>query len=748
MLVQTLERDHKFDKREDPSIIIGMNLEEDEDFLLERGVDFQIRVYTYGWMELSKFYGLRKSTSKNRQLLQPEPEPDVNWGVICDWLQDCCANHKGDVNKEADSTIVPQMRVIDVEEGCVVMAPPHCKYASLSYVWGKPSDQDLSARTENITNLEKKGYLFKNPPTATVHDAMVACAKLGLRYLWTDRLCILQDAIQDKHTQVNAMDVIYSCSVVTLVALAGVDAHYGLPGVHMRKNSTANLRDTGWTTRGWTFQEAVLSPRLLYFPNDGVYFECCHEPFVKDENAFLHPNVTRDRCKGQFNLSSSNDLVKQYTQRSLTYKTDILNAFSGILNAKYGPYHHFGISLHKFDKEILWQYGPGAHIPRTPPSGGIFPSWAWCTMDQATGYSFRGFVNLSAAPLALWGLVESDDTGKHSLRFFQYENPQAWQTWDDVFAQYAALAVIKAWNEGCYPGQLSTTLLHLRISYVSPAPVRRIILEILKFLSRNCVFGFLISQTVCLRFSAGTWKQIMTCIMSTWSSLYDLCKTAHEVDSSDYDSTCAHDPNTIFPPHCIELGSKLGRILVSTQFVRLPLERFLASTFDLLAWRNRKEDGCKVFVEGCGLDMQSWRRIQKSTPNIQIDVLALSLELYPHSNTAWHHPRSPSENILCEELSYWCDSAGQPLYVDTLNQINSDDGSTLTDYTPREECNNPSDGEESNHDPNHGKPRYALFVNVMIVETKDGESRRIGIGKTSLKLWTKGKPELGTFVLK
>ncbi|KAB8224643.1 hypothetical protein BDV33DRAFT_233104 [Aspergillus novoparasiticus] len=359
-------------------------------------------------MEFSNFYGLRKSTSKNRQLLQPEPEPDVNWGVIRDWLQDCCANHKGVVNKEADSTILPQMRVIDVEEGCVVMAPPHCRYASLNYVWGKPSDQDLSARTENITNLEKKGYLFKNLPTATIHDAM------------TDRLYILQDAIQDKHAQLNAMDVIYSCSVVTLVALAGVDAHYGLPGVHMRKRTPRPILETQglylireletytkacdrarWTTRGWTFQEAILSPRLLYFTNDGVYFECCHDPFLKDENAFLHPNVTRDRCKGQFNLSSSNDLVKQYTQRSLTYKTDILNA---------------------------------------------------------------------------------------------------------------------------------------------------------------------------------------------------------------------------------------------------------------------KEDGCIVFVEGCGLDMQSWRRIRKSTPNIQIDVLALSLELYSHSNTTWHHPRNPSENILCEEISYWCDSAGQPLY--------------------------------------------------------------------------------------
>lgn len=347
--------------------------------------------------------------------MQPEPEPDVNWGVIRDWLQDCCANHKGDVNKEADSTIIPQMRVFDVEEGCVVMAPPHCKYASLSYVWGKPSDQDLSARTENITNLEKKGYLYKNLPTATFHDAMVACAKLGLRYLGTDRLCILQDAIQDKHTQVNAMDVIYSCSVVTLVVLAGVNAHYDLPGVHMRKRTPGPILETQglylirepdtytkacdfavWASRGWTLQEAVLSPRLLFFTNDGVYFECCHDPFVKDENAFVHPNYKRDRCKGQSNLSSSNDLVKQYTQRSL---------------------------------------------------------------------------------------------------------------------------------------------------------------------------------------------------------------------------------------------------------------------------RSRKEDGCSVFVEGCGLDMQSWWRIRESTPNIQIDVLALSLELYPHSKTAWHHPRNLGEKIFGEELSYWRDSAGQPLYL-------------------------------------------------------------------------------------
>ncbi|KAB8208290.1 hypothetical protein BDV34DRAFT_54220 [Aspergillus parasiticus] len=151
-------------------------------------------------------------------------------------------------------------------------------------------------------------------------------------------------------------------------------------------------------------------------------------------------------------------------------------------------------------------------------------------------------------------------------------------------------------------------------------------------------------------------------------------------------------------------------------------------------------------VTGCGLDLQSWQRIRKSAPDIHLEVLALSLELYPRSKPPWGSPRRPKLEVLDEELSYWRDSAGQPLYVDTLNQINSDDGSILTDYTPwKKECNNPS--ESSDHDSTTHKPRYAFFVNVMIVETKDGESRRIGIGKTFLKLWTKAKPEFGSFVL-
>jgi hypothetical protein len=72
----------------------------------------------------------------------------------------------------------------------------------------------------------------------TIKDAITACKKLQIRNLWVDRLCILQDEepnTRDLH--LNAMGEIYGNSYSTLVAMAGNDAEYGLPGVDSIKQS-------------------------------------------------------------------------------------------------------------------------------------------------------------------------------------------------------------------------------------------------------------------------------------------------------------------------------------------------------------------------------------------------------------------------------------------------------------------------------------------------------------------------------
>ena len=77
------------------------------------------------------------------------------------------------------------------------------------------------------------------------------------------------------------------------MAAAGEDKTYGLPGVGETSRTPqataslnrlcvistitdphASIRSSRWASRGWTFQEAVLSRRCLFFTDQQMYFEC------------------------------------------------------------------------------------------------------------------------------------------------------------------------------------------------------------------------------------------------------------------------------------------------------------------------------------------------------------------------------------------------------------------------------------------------------------------------------------------
>ncbi|KAK4223990.1 hypothetical protein QBC38DRAFT_486473, partial [Podospora fimiseda] len=89
------------------------------------------------------------------------------------------------------------------------------------------------------------------------------------------------------------MDRIYSKSIVTIIAAAGNDSKYGLPGVSKRhrlwqprgqiagativrvpEHTTHTLQKSTWSTRGWTYQEGFLSQRRLIFTDHQVSFLC------------------------------------------------------------------------------------------------------------------------------------------------------------------------------------------------------------------------------------------------------------------------------------------------------------------------------------------------------------------------------------------------------------------------------------------------------------------------------------------
>jgi hypothetical protein len=92
-------------------------------------------------------------------------------------------------------------------------------------------DGDLQATKENTNELEAVGRLHGIGVPLTIRDAMTACKKLGERYLWVDRLCIIQDDMDIKQSQIDAMGEIFRCASFTIAAIAGDGAHHGLPGV-------------------------------------------------------------------------------------------------------------------------------------------------------------------------------------------------------------------------------------------------------------------------------------------------------------------------------------------------------------------------------------------------------------------------------------------------------------------------------------------------------------------------------------
>ena len=204
------------------------------------------------------------------------------------WLEICEALHT--FHFVVDS----QLRLIDLEMYCLVAAPQHCRYISLSYVWG--ASQTLTLTKSNHAKLQIPGALapWTRGLARTIGDSISLVKSMQERYLWVDSLCIIQDDPEDVRVQLEVMDKVYRNAVLTIVACHGSDAESGLPGIQPASRSTKQIitevegrtllsytpdrwrakRECKWETRGWTYQEKRLSSRLLYVTIHQVYFEC------------------------------------------------------------------------------------------------------------------------------------------------------------------------------------------------------------------------------------------------------------------------------------------------------------------------------------------------------------------------------------------------------------------------------------------------------------------------------------------
>ncbi|EGN94889.1 hypothetical protein SERLA73DRAFT_187983, partial [Serpula lacrymans var. lacrymans S7.3] len=137
----------------------------------------------------------------------------ASYKLASECIAECTRHH--DSCPKPDQTILPT-RVIDCSEPNrpKMVICTQGSYVALSYVWGETQPYSTTA---NIDSLVRDGLDIEKLPK-TIKDAILSTCRLGLRYLWIDAFCILQDSRKDKNREIRQMRRIYRDAYVTIVA--------------------------------------------------------------------------------------------------------------------------------------------------------------------------------------------------------------------------------------------------------------------------------------------------------------------------------------------------------------------------------------------------------------------------------------------------------------------------------------------------------------------------------------------------
>ncbi|TRX90243.1 hypothetical protein FHL15_008788 [Xylaria flabelliformis] len=101
---------------------------------------------------------------------------------------------------------------------------------ALSYIWKVSLDDNIKLEKANVEMLTESRGLRRVQPPNIITDAINLYCSLDERYLWIDRLCIIQDDEITKPVQINAMDAIYRSANFTTVGALNTRDDIGLPG--------------------------------------------------------------------------------------------------------------------------------------------------------------------------------------------------------------------------------------------------------------------------------------------------------------------------------------------------------------------------------------------------------------------------------------------------------------------------------------------------------------------------------------
>lgn len=257
-----------------------------------------------------------------------------------------------DVGSSSGSTKLVLARARDLRE----------PYLALSYCWGEVVHPTMLNDSNTSAFLE---FIDEDTLTAAHRECITIARQLGIRYVWIDALCIIQGNQDDWYDESKRMAEVYGNATLTVIAGRSADSHAGFMSnmlEHKAPPCAISLaKDMGdvflclsremtigpINTRGWCFQEKVLSRRTLLYAAQQVSFSCQRTELweggrfinqgppplriglFSNSRGFIE-RAGLDQLRAQMLDLWYREILPGYTIRQLSEPTDIFAAVSSI----------------------------------------------------------------------------------------------------------------------------------------------------------------------------------------------------------------------------------------------------------------------------------------------------------------------------------------------------------------------------------------------------------------------------------
>ena len=360
---------------------------------------------------------------------------DRSFDCVSMWILECLRNHPQCIRKrgvyQRQKVWEPPSRVIEISHDANSNAytklcetarleksvGSSLRYATLSHRWGSDDHGRL-------IRANYQEYLQNIPPDVLSNvftDAIRIARRLGLRYIWIDAFCIVQDSKEDWSQEALRMSLIYSNAIVNIAATASKDGSGTLLPARNPSMPVACIIDASWkglpsgnyrfdddmrwarriehlplNERAWVLQERLLAPRTLHLAQDQMWWECSRSRFCETSPFQSLPRrvpyqedpvskfIALASEAPKFDAEAWDWIVSKYSTCKLTKSDDKLIAFGGIAEAVSAfsgwPADDYVAGLWKpaLRHHLLW-------FRNDPPASRSLhyraPSWSWASID-------------------------------------------------------------------------------------------------------------------------------------------------------------------------------------------------------------------------------------------------------------------------------------------------------------------------------------------------------------------------------